>query len=87
MENVNEVVSDVYPESSALAKWQAHPNRMYKITWDTSLDSKTHRMKFGLIGRNFEGQVIAAKAQTVCITYMITSNLVVAKAQATLSAT
>ena len=81
------MVSDVCPESSILVKWRAHPNRMYKINWDTALDSKTHRMRFGLIARNFEGQVIAAKVQTVCITYMITSNLVVAEAQATLSAT
>ena len=60
---------------------------MYKINWDTALDSKTHRIRFSLIARNFGGWVIAAKAQTVCITYMITSNLVVGEAQATLSTT
>ena len=81
------MVSDVCPESSALAKWQAHLNRMYKINWNTTLDSKTHCMRFRLIAMNFGGKVIAVKVQTVCITYMITSNLVVAEAQATLSAT
>ena len=87
MENVNRVVSNVCPESSALVMWQANPNRMYKIYWDTALDLETYRIRFGLIARNFEGQVIATKAQTVCITYITTSNLVVVEAQATLSAT
>jgi hypothetical protein len=60
-------ISNVSLESSALAMCHAPPNGMYKINWNTGLDSKIRRMRFGIIVRNFEGWAIAAKAQTVCI--------------------
>lgn len=44
-------------------EWKAPPDGMYKINWDVAIDSKNMCMGIGIIVRDCEGQLIAAKSQ------------------------
>lgn len=48
-------------------KWQSPPLGVFIINWDAAIDSSYRRIGLGVIIRDCEGQVIAAKSQTICV--------------------
>jgi ribonuclease HI len=47
------------------AKWQAPPTGTYKVNWDAAVDSVNGRMGIGIVVRDYEGHVIAARSVTI----------------------
>jgi hypothetical protein len=67
----NEKQGQVYEFQSAAGgdtdAWRRPPHGVYKINWDVGLDEKTGRLGVGVIIRDSEGMVIAARSLTIQI--------------------
>jgi hypothetical protein len=48
-------------------RWKASSPSMYKINWDVAIDFKNKLIGVGIILQDCEGQVIAAKCHSICI--------------------
>jgi hypothetical protein len=47
-----------------LIRWAAPPVGWWKVNWDFALDNTLHRMGFGVVVRDHEGKVLAARGVT-----------------------